>query len=389
MSYLSQSMIPAAAHAARWSCIAPGGFRIACRWAVLFRVDRAGAPFGARPRATSSASSVATSVGRASDSLCFQLNIRMRAPRKRRRPSTSALCGDGSAQASALIRLDDDLLDIGGRWTRRLSRTAARQARGRRIRRRLARRRPRALRRRVSFRHRLGQGLRLRAADASTHPLDAHPHHTERPSNMNMIELHILQSFPVTCLNRDDLGAPKSALFGGVQRARVSSQCWKRAIRELASNDDSAKDFFAGRRTRYVVQALESTSKGPTGGARQGAGRRHGRCGETDTPRGNVKDASFFSPRSSTRCRSVGRWISTRCFFFLCGCVARQKKPRRRSRTAKPFARRQGAGDRRQRRGDIAIRRLVARPHLDVEGRGLARAVPMRRNELDFFSRRD
>ena len=74
---------------------------------------------------------------------------------------------------------------------------------------------------------------------------------------MNMIELHILQSFPVTCLNRDDLGAPKSAMFGGVQRARVSSQCWKRAIRELASNDDSAKDFFAGRRTRYVVQALE------------------------------------------------------------------------------------------------------------------------------------
>ena len=52
---------------------------------------------------------------------------------------------------------------------------------------------------------------------------------------MNMIELHILQSFPVTCLNRDDLGAPKSAVFGGVQRARVSSQCWKRAIRELAA----------------------------------------------------------------------------------------------------------------------------------------------------------
>ena len=51
---------------------------------------------------------------------------------------------------------------------------------------------------------------------------------------MNIIEMHILQSFPVTCLNRDDLGAPKSARFGGVERARVSSQCWKRAVRELA-----------------------------------------------------------------------------------------------------------------------------------------------------------
>ena len=45
------------------------------------------------------------------------------------------------------------------------------------------------------------------------------------------IEFHILQSFPVSCLNRDDLGSPKSALIGGVPRARVSSQCWKRAVR--------------------------------------------------------------------------------------------------------------------------------------------------------------
>lgn len=45
------------------------------------------------------------------------------------------------------------------------------------------------------------------------------------------IEFHILQSFPVTCLNRDDVGAPKTAIVGGVQRARVSSQAWKRSVR--------------------------------------------------------------------------------------------------------------------------------------------------------------
>lgn len=45
------------------------------------------------------------------------------------------------------------------------------------------------------------------------------------------IEYHILQSFPVTCLNRDDVGAPKTAVVGGVTRARVSSQCWKRQVR--------------------------------------------------------------------------------------------------------------------------------------------------------------
>ncbi|TNH02348.1 type I-E CRISPR-associated protein Cas7/Cse4/CasC [Testudinibacter sp. TR-2022] len=51
------------------------------------------------------------------------------------------------------------------------------------------------------------------------------------PLKNTRIEFHILQSFPVTCLNRDDVGAPKSALIGGVERARVSSQCWKRQVR--------------------------------------------------------------------------------------------------------------------------------------------------------------
>ena len=52
------------------------------------------------------------------------------------------------------------------------------------------------------------------------------------PFQSTHIEFHILQSFPVTCLNRDDVGAPKSAVVGGVTRARVSSQCWKRQVRQ-------------------------------------------------------------------------------------------------------------------------------------------------------------
>lgn len=51
------------------------------------------------------------------------------------------------------------------------------------------------------------------------------------PYTNTRIEYHILQSFPVTCLNRDDVGAPKTAVVGGVTRARVSSQCWKRQVR--------------------------------------------------------------------------------------------------------------------------------------------------------------
>lgn len=72
---------------------------------------------------------------------------------------------------------------------------------------------------------------------------------------MKHLELHILQSFPVTCLNRDDLNSPKTAIFGGVQRARVSSQCWKRTVRELAQV--SLPEFFKGQRGRLIVEPLK------------------------------------------------------------------------------------------------------------------------------------
>lgn len=52
------------------------------------------------------------------------------------------------------------------------------------------------------------------------------------------IEFHVLQSFPVTCLNRDDVGAPKTAIVGGSTRARVSSQCWKRQVRTTLHDMD-------------------------------------------------------------------------------------------------------------------------------------------------------
>ena len=64
------------------------------------------------------------------------------------------------------------------------------------------------------------------------------------------IEFHILQSFPVSCLNRDDVGAPKTAKIGGTTRARVSSQSWKRAIRlamqDIIKNSDGSLNMTLG-----------------------------------------------------------------------------------------------------------------------------------------------
>jgi len=76
---------------------------------------------------------------------------------------------------------------------------------------------------------------------------------------MKLIELHVLQSFPVSCLNRDDVGAPKTAIFGGVNRARISSQCLKRAIREFAQ--EMSPTLFAGNRSRLIIVPLADALK--------------------------------------------------------------------------------------------------------------------------------
>ena len=40
------------------------------------------------------------------------------------------------------------------------------------------------------------------------------------------IDLYAIQSVPPSNLNRDDTGSPKTAIYGGALRARVSSQAW-------------------------------------------------------------------------------------------------------------------------------------------------------------------
>jgi CRISPR system Cascade subunit CasC len=74
-----------------------------------------------------------------------------------------------------------------------------------------------------------------------------------------LIEIHALQNFAPSNLNRDDTGAPKDALFGGTRRARVSSQCSKRAVRQhftdLVERNALAPDVIASR-TKRVLDEL-------------------------------------------------------------------------------------------------------------------------------------
>lgn len=67
------------------------------------------------------------------------------------------------------------------------------------------------------------------------------------------IELHLIQNFAPSCLNRDDTNTPKSCVFGGYRRARVSSQCQKRAMR-LHMRD--ALQLPTGVRTRLLARKI-------------------------------------------------------------------------------------------------------------------------------------
>jgi CRISPR system Cascade subunit CasC len=69
------------------------------------------------------------------------------------------------------------------------------------------------------------------------------------------IELHILQNFAPSNLNRDDTGNPKDTEFGGVRRARISSQCIKRSLRnEKVFSNTTAVEL--GVRTRWLARSL-------------------------------------------------------------------------------------------------------------------------------------
>jgi CRISPR system Cascade subunit CasC len=70
------------------------------------------------------------------------------------------------------------------------------------------------------------------------------------------VEFHLIQNFAPSNLNRDDTGAPKEALFGGYRRARVSSQCFKRATRQAVSEHELLPVEFRGVRTKKLKSLL-------------------------------------------------------------------------------------------------------------------------------------
>jgi CRISPR system Cascade subunit CasC len=111
------------------------------------------------------------------------------------------------------------------------------------------------------------------------------------PFRNTRIEYHILQSFPVTCLNRDDVGAPKTAIVGGNTRARVSSQCWKRQVRVAMQNFD----VKLGIRTKKIAEFVSKACIERGASEEQGA-----ECGKVVSDAFS-KDTLFFFSESEAQ----------------------------------------------------------------------------------------
>ena len=185
---------------------------------------------------------------------------------------------------------------------------------------------------------------------------------------MKLIELHILQSFPVSCLNRDDVGSPKSSLFGGVTRARISSQCLKRASRLLARETHDSKSF-EGVRSRHLFQPFREALQNAGIEPEKAAGQAEELCTLFSKPDSKHPDqvttAVYLSPGEIEQ---IARSIATG--------VEPKKAIKSATRTDA---------------ADIALfGRMVANdPNLNIEGASMfshALSTHLANNEVDFFS---
>ena len=68
------------------------------------------------------------------------------------------------------------------------------------------------------------------------------------------LDIHVIQTLPPSNINRDDTGSPKTAVYGGVRRARVSSQSWKKAMRDYFKENGNLSNV--GVRSLDVVSFL-------------------------------------------------------------------------------------------------------------------------------------
>lgn len=74
----------------------------------------------------------------------------------------------------------------------------------------------------------------------------------------HFVQIHLLTSYPPSNLNRDDLGNPKTARLGGIERLRISSQSLKRAWRTSEVFQQSLSGSIGTRTKRLGTEAYDA-----------------------------------------------------------------------------------------------------------------------------------
>lgn len=76
---------------------------------------------------------------------------------------------------------------------------------------------------------------------------------TDSKKNL-FVDIHAVQTVPPANLNRDDTNSPKTATYGCVRRLRVSSQSWKKAMRDYFASIPENRNV--GVRTRFISDLI-------------------------------------------------------------------------------------------------------------------------------------
>ena len=93
---------------------------------------------------------------------------------------------------------------------------------------------------------------------------------------MRFVQLHFLTVYPPSNPNRDDMGRPKTAVYGGVHRLRLSSQSLKRAARLSPAMSDALKGNMGERTQRLGDEVMKHLRER---GADDGKGSRNRQTG--------------------------------------------------------------------------------------------------------------
>ena len=123
----------------------------------------------------------------------------------------------------------------------------------------------------------------------------------------DFLQVHLLTAYGPSNLNRDDTGRPKSVVFGGVPRLRISSQSLKRAWRTSDIFAAKLDGHLAGRTQRLGKDVLARLTEG---GMDEDEALRIARSiasafgkikGETDNQPVFIEQLTFVSPEERRR----------------------------------------------------------------------------------------